>query len=88
MDGTILTCSANVTLSRSMARRKKYEVRGSKADQVDEERIVIACADDSAVLMHCYALLKHCERAEAWDGDRLVCRMTRAGHSVGPKRTI
>lgn len=71
-----------------MARKKKYEVRGFKADQAEEERIVVACTDDSAVLMHCYAMLTHGERAEAWDGERLVCRMTRAGHMIGPKRTI
>ena len=71
-----------------MSRKRKYEVRGFRANQPEDERIVVACADDSAVLIHCHAMLARCERAEAWDGERLVCRMTRAGHSVGPTRTV
>lgn len=35
----------------------------------------IACADDGALLMDCFALLA--DWHEAWDGERLVCRVTR-----------
>lgn len=37
----------------------------------------IACADDAAPLMGCFAMLADCDRGEAWDGERLVCRLTR-----------
>lgn len=56
---------------------KTYRVHvrpvGSGATEVRE----VACADDGALLMDCFAMLADCHQAEAWDGERLVCRLTR-----------
>jgi hypothetical protein len=50
---------------------------GRKAAKVRE----IACADDGALLMDCFALLADWHEVEAWDGERLVCRLTRPRRS-------
>lgn len=60
---------------------KTYRVHvrpvGHGATEVRE----IACADDGALLMDCFALLADWHHAEAWDGKRLVCRVTRPRRS-------
>ena len=37
----------------------------------------VACADDGALLLDCFAMLADHQTVEAWDGERLVCRLTR-----------
>lgn len=74
-----------------MARRKIYRVNLTPLGETAEEVRQIRCADDGAALMQCYAMLANYQCTEAWDGDRLVCRMTRAGTSQpqgGSKKSL
>lgn len=63
-----------------------YQLRLTKPCEAAVENSEIICADDGAALTECFELLTRCTSVEAWDGDRLVCRMTRAGHllAIGP----
>lgn len=54
---------------------RKYRVRVTPVGNGTAEVREIACADDGALLMDCFALLA--DWHDAWDGERLVCRVTR-----------
>lgn len=41
----------------------------------------IKCMDDAAALIECHKMLEYCQTAEAWDGERLMCRMSRTGRN-------
>ena len=56
---------------------KAYRVRVTPVGKAAAKEREIECADDGAILLHCFSLLADWHDAEAWDGDRLVCRLTR-----------
>lgn len=62
-----------------MAGLKKYRVNLNQLGESAEEVREILCADDDDALVQCYAMLADYQCTEAWDGDRLVCRMMCAG---------
>jgi hypothetical protein len=73
-----------------MAALKRYRVNLNQLGESAEEVREILCADDSDALMQCYAMLADYQSTEAWDGDRLVCRMACAGtlqSQVGSKKS-
>jgi len=54
----------------------RYRLRTSR-DGHDGEVCEIEATDDGEALMSCWALLADWREVEAWDGDRLVCRIAR-----------
>lgn len=55
-----------------------YQVRlAGPSPRLQEHEI--ACPDDGNALVRCRHLLGDHNSAEAWHGDRLVCRVMRAG---------
>jgi len=58
---------------------KSYRIHCMPPDQAAGPMRVVACADDHEALVRCHAMLAQHHSVEAWDGDRLVCRMIRAG---------
>lgn len=55
-----------------------YRIRVMPLAEGAEEVQSIECLDDAAVLGECLRLLAGGQSAEAWEGDRLVCQVTRA----------
>lgn len=47
----------------------------------------IKCLDDAEALIECHKMLASCQSAEAWDGNRLVCRMSRTGRNANERNT-
>lgn len=63
---------------------KTYRVHVRPLGNGTAEVREVACADDGALLMDCFAMLAAWHQAEAWDGERLVCRLTRPRRSDDP----
>lgn len=64
---------------------KTYDLHLTRPDGAADRRKV-TFADDHATVIGCHALLAEHQGAEAWDGDRLVCRMARAGGTLANAR--
>lgn len=56
---------------------KTFRVHVSPLGNGTTEVREIACADDGALLLDCLALLADHQAVTAWDGERLVCQVTR-----------
>jgi len=64
---------------------KIYDLHLTRPDGRADRRKV-AFDDDGAAVIGCHALLIEHQGAEAWDGDRLVCHMVRAGGTLAASR--
>ena len=67
---------------------KSYRVRLIPFGSAVSEEREIECPDDGEALISSHALLAYFHAAETWQGDRLVCRVTRTGSplNAAPKR--
>lgn len=59
-----------------------YRVRLIPFGRAATEEHEIECSDDGMALVTSHALLADFRAAETWEGERLVCRVTRAGGSA------
>ena len=64
---------------------KTYDLHLTRPDGGADRRKV-TFADDHAAVIGCHALLAEHQVAKAWDGDRLVCHMVRAGGTLAASR--
>lgn len=70
---------------------KRYRVRLIPFGKAGAEEREIDCADDGTALIESNALLADFHAVETWDGDRLVCRVIRAGaakNGAGPQKRL
>lgn len=58
---------------------KKYRVRLIPFGSAGIEERAIVCSDDGEALITSHAMLSDFHIVEAWEGDRLICRVMRAG---------
>jgi hypothetical protein len=59
-----------------------YRIHLLSIDLTREATREVSCADDGEVMRRCCRMLAAHPSVEAWDGGRLVCRMSRAGEEV------
>lgn len=65
---------------------KTYRFRVVPIGHASEGVREIKCIDDAEALIECHKMLSSCQTAEAWEGERLVCRVSRTRrNSKGPK---
>lgn len=58
---------------------RAYVIRATSSGRPSEPVERHLCADDDEALILCHQMLANHHGVEAWEGDRLVCRMTQAG---------
>jgi hypothetical protein len=63
---------------------KSYRFHLSPAKRAPGQVLDMMCVNDGDAMMQCHRLLADCTSVEAWDGDRLLIRMSRPHSNQSP----